>query len=128
MEYIKEHQLEFTIEPTRIYSGENEFRIEGKYLFINVEEQHRGHGLARWMMYQLLSTLQYSMDDWFMIDGDASGGFWDHVGFKEGRYGYMVYRRPPHSTRRKDTEGGEKSITFRDLWKWVKGTTYQRYE
>ena len=118
MDYIKKHGLQLVIEPNRVSLGESEFRIDDKYLSIYVEEEHREQGLARLMIYTLLSNREYNPDEWFLIDGDASGGFWDHIGMKEGRYGYMKYRRPSRSVRRKDTEGGEKSITFRDLWKW----------
>ena len=120
MEYVKKNGLVFKQEHNRIYLEDNEFCIQDGYLSIHVHEDHRGHGLAAWMMYQVLSTIE-DKGQWYKIDGDASNGFWDYVGMCEGRYGYMVYTRPPHSCRWKDTEGGEKSITHASLWNWAKG-------
>ena len=120
MEYVKKQGLIVKQESNRVYlDDDSEFCIQDNYLSIHVHEEHRGHGLAAWMIYLVLSTIE-DKGQWYKIDGDASNGFWDYVGMHEGRYGYMVYTRPPHSCRWKDTEGGEKSITHASLWKWAK--------
>lgn len=125
MEYVKRNGFILTVEQTKSYlSDGSEFSIDDGYLSIHVNEEHRGNGLAALLIHSLLSIR--TGDRWYKIDGDASGGFWNHVGMREGRYGYMVYTRPTKSTRWHETEGGEKSITFQDLYNWSKKNIMNR--
>lgn len=125
MEYVKRNGFILTVEQNKSYlSDGSEFSIDDGYLSIHVNEEHRGNGLAALLIHSLLSTR--TGDRWYKIDGDASGGFWNHVGMREGRYGYMVYTRPTKSTRWHETEGGEKSITFQDLYNWSKKNIMNR--
>ena len=118
MKYAKKNGLKLTVtENCASFSDGSSFDITEGYLSISVSEEHQGHGLAAVLIYSLLITRPNDL--WYKIDGDASGGFWDYVGMKEGRYGYMVYRRPSNSTRWRDTEGGEKSITHQELLNWA---------
>jgi len=53
----------------------------------------------------------------FFIDIDFSGGFWDHIGMKENRYG-LDY----HGNRDIVGKGYEKVITWRELNKYTLGS------
>ena len=58
-------------------------------------------------------------DQLFAIDSDASGGFWDAIGMKEGRYSDMEKRVRYGSKRKMEGEGYHKIITLSDMSYWA---------
>ena len=95
---------------------------------INIEDDYQKRGLSKLMVSSLLKyCLEQNScirkDQLLTIDGDGSGGFWEHIGMKEGRYSYMRDERAMTKLNH-ETVGYEKEITFSDLSFWALGTRY----
>ena len=95
---------------------------------ISIEDDYQKRGLSRLMVASLLKYCLEQIptirkDQLLTIDGDGSGGFWEHIGMKEGRYSYMRDERATTKLNH-ETVGFEKEITFSDLSFWALGTRY----
>jgi hypothetical protein len=103
-----------------IYSN-NKFNLS---MEIRIEEESnlQNKGLAKLMIGLLLLKLieenpNIRKDQLLVIDGDASGGFWDHIGMKQGRYSYMSNRKTNQTNL--EVYGYEKEITFSNISMWA---------
>jgi hypothetical protein len=120
---------EFTLQCScGISSGESIF------LSIFVEDYLQGNGFSILLIGTLIGILNEQKYKFHIkggmelnnltilgIDGDASAGFWDSIGLKEGRYTYMVY----DSKRSELSERSmEKSITLNELSKNILNKTF----
>jgi len=81
----------------------------------------RGLGLSQLMVGLLLDKCnklypELRGDQILSIDGDGSGGFWEIVGLKEGRYGYMTDRQ---TNLKVESVGMESHITVTDFSQWA---------
>jgi hypothetical protein len=79
-------------------------------------------GLAQLMIGLLLIKLieknpNIRYDQLLFVDGDASNGFWDHIGMKKGRYSYMLDRKTKQTNL--ESYGYEKEITFSNISMWA---------
>jgi hypothetical protein len=95
---------------------------------ISIEDEYQKRGLSRLMVASLLTyCLEQDpfirKDQLLTIDGDGSGGFWEIIGMKEGRYSYMNDIRAVTKLNH-ETVGYEKEITFSDLSFWALGIRY----
>jgi hypothetical protein len=95
---------------------------------ISIEDEYKKRGLSRLMVSSLLKYCLKQdpfirKDQLLTIDGDGSGGFWEHIGMKQGRYSYMSNERAVTKLNH-ETVGYEKEITFSDLSFWALGKRY----
>lgn len=84
-------------------------------LTISIDDDLQGRGISTLLiktMVDFCKTIYPNIrhDQLLFIDGDGSGGFWEHIGMKPNRYGYN-YR----GHRQLEGRGYEKVITFREL-------------
>ena len=91
---------------------------------ISLDDDLQKHKLSKLMVAALCKMLileypKIRKDQLFFIDADASGGFWDVMGMKEGRYSYMGKRNNSKLREKLEGEGYEKSITFSDMSNWA---------
>jgi hypothetical protein len=140
--HLHENYLIYT---SYLYNENNEqignFSIEGNHinniLFnsgntismnISIEDEYQKRGLSRLMVGSLLKYCleldpTIRKDQLLTIDGDGSGGFWEIIGMKQGRYSYMNENRASTKLNH-ETVGYEKEITFSDLSFWALGMRY----
>jgi len=95
---------------------------------INIEDDYQNKGLSRLMISSLLKycleqDTSIRKDQLLTIDGDGSGGFWDYIGMKQGRYSYMSDYRASTNLNH-ETVGYEKEITFSNLSYWALGKRF----
>ncbi len=91
---------------------------------ISLDDDLQKHKLSKLMVAALCKMLileypKIRKDQFFLIDSDASGGFWDAIGMKEGRYSDMETRAMYGSKRKMEGEGYHKIITFSDMSYWA---------
>ena len=91
---------------------------------ISLDDDLQKHKLSKLMVAALCKMLileypKIRKDQFFLIDSDASGGFWDAIGMKEGRYSDMEKRAMYGSKRKMEGEGYHKIITFSDMSYWA---------
>jgi len=91
---------------------------------ISLDDDLQKHKLSKLMVAALCKMLileypKIRKDQFFLIDSDASGGFWDAIGMKEGRYSDMEKRARYGSKRKMEGEGYHKIITFSDMSYWA---------
>ena len=91
---------------------------------IYLDDDLQKHKLSKLMVAALCKMLileypKIRKDQFFLIDADASGGFWDVMGMKEGRYSYMGKRNNSNLHEKLEGAGYEKSITFSDMSNWA---------
>lgn len=87
---------------------------------ISIEDDYQKKGYSRILMNSLIERINNEMyvrpDQLLFIDADASGGFWDHIGMTENRYGFDYNGRRDFEGR-----GYEKCITWYKLNRYAKG-------
>ena len=91
---------------------------------ISLDDDLQKHKLSKLMVAALCKMLileypKIRKDQLFAIDSDASGGFWDAIGMKEGRYSDMEKRAMYGNKRKMEGEGYHKIITFSDMSYWA---------
>jgi len=91
---------------------------------ISLDDDLQKHKLSKLMVAALCKMLileypKIRKDQFFLIDSDASGGFWDAIGMKEGRYSDMEKRVRYGNKRKMEGEGYHKIITFSDMSYWA---------
>ena len=94
------------------------------YMNIHVDDELLKKNLSRLLVGVLIKQILQegiiiNKEQLLVIDGDGSGGFWNHIGLYKGRHSYMSNR--PKSRRLNSTEGAEKEITFSKLSYWALG-------
>ena len=89
---------------------------------IGVDESLQGKGWARKMveaMIDLLDRLGCPNEQQFHINVDASDGYWDHIGFTEGKqhmdHSRSLVRSETSPLNNLSGSGYEKGITFEEL-------------
>jgi len=109
------------------------FNINGRFdtgetvdMGISLEDDFQNKKLSKLMVAALceMIVLDYPnirKDQLFFIDADASGGFWDAMGMKVGRYSSVEKRAIHGNTRKSEGEGYAKEIKFSDMSKWALG-------
>lgn len=81
---------------------------------ISIDEDYQNKGFSRPLIKNLLETAKLDDNTLLCIDADASDGFWEHIGFRENRYGYDY-----DGIRDIVGKGYEKLCTVRDIRNWV---------
>ena len=79
-------------------------------LGISIEEEYKKQKWSTPMIATMIESIgnRMSDDQLLFIDVDASGGFWEHLGFEKNRYDRDTPRTP-------EGRGYEAHITLRDL-------------
>lgn len=83
-------------------------------LSIHIDEAYQKQGWSRYLFKKLFQSVNLDPDTLLVIDADASGGYWDYLGFKPNRYGYNYMGRRLFSIK-----GYEKIATVRDVKRFV---------
>ena len=82
---------------------------------ISIDNDYQHKGLSRPLIKNLLETAKLDDNTLLCIDADGSDGFWEHIGFRNNRYGYDY-----DGKRQLVGKGYEKICTVRDIKKWIK--------
>jgi hypothetical protein len=101
-----------------------------KYRFGVDTEYLEGQGFARFMSTLLYYKIKDHLpsDTWIGICADASGGFWENMGMKEGRYTmdskrYLGLKKHTHrnnnSITRQCSSGFDREFFIIDWGKWI---------
>jgi len=83
-------------------------------MYIGIDDDYQNKGFSRPLIKNLLESANLDDNTLLCIDADASCGFWDHIGFKNNRYGYDY-----DGIRDLVGKGYEKVCTVRDVKKWI---------
>lgn len=81
---------------------------------ISIDEDYQKCGYSKLLWINLIQQIEETIrpDQMIFIDADASGGYWEHIGFTLNRYGYDY-----NGKRDMEGKGYEKVITFEKLKK-----------
>tara|TARA_A100001015_G_scaffold185091_1_gene205962 strand:- start:83 stop:814 length:732 start_codon:yes stop_codon:yes gene_type:complete len=85
---------------------------------IRIIDYLKDNGYSRILVRETCNLIEYDyskirIDQMFLIDVDASDGFWEHIGMEMNRHFYT------NSRRDLEARGYEKHITFPKLCKWA---------